>query len=202
MMLMMAMPEKADIILKAIYEFANGRLICRFHNQSDIIHGLVIGSMMVPVLAATTNTDFDNLLNKAKAEYEKIKNGSSQEPTPIPSDEKVNTSLAYSIGGYGSCHVDAGEKEMVHCCTKQCTNERHPSITVNQRVSFTLEGGITTYDGKTSGVWEANGVYGIKCPAVKEDEYSYITMRNENGVKVLEYRRSKDETHDDGPRLK
>lgn len=198
LMLMMVMPELADKILKATNEFAISRCICRYHWNSDTIHGRIIGSTMVPVLAATTNVEFDNLLNKAKEEYERIKNG-TPEPSPAPSDEKVNTSLAYFIGGYGSCHVDAGETSMTHCCTKQCTKERHPAIQVNQRVEFTIEGGgVTDGDGKTSGVWEANTPYGIKCPAVTEDKYAYITMRNENGVKVLEYRCSKDGTHDDG----
>lgn len=197
LILMMIMPERADKILKAVNEYANSRMICRFHWQSDTIQGRVIGTMVVPVLAATTNVDFDGLLKKAKEEYQRILSGDvTPEPTPT---EKVNTSLAYSIGGYGSCHVDAGEKEMVHRCTKQCTKERHPSITVNQSVNFTIEGGdVTTDDGKTSGIWEANTPYGIKCPAVTEDKYAYITMRNENGVKVLEYRCSKDGTHDDG----
>lgn len=198
MMLLMVMPDKADIILKATNEFAISRCICRYHWMSDTIHGRIIGSTMIPVLAATTNTNFDALLNKAKAEYERIKNG-TPDPSPVPSDEKVNTSLAYSIGGYGSCHVDAGEKQMVHRCTKQCTKERHPAIQVNQRVEFTIEGGgVTDDNGKTSGVWEANKAYGIKCPKVNEDVIATITMRNENGVKVLEYRCSKEGSHDDG----
>jgi hypothetical protein len=192
------MPENADVILKAVCDFANSRVICRYHNQSDVIHGLVIGSMMIPVLHATTNYDLDGMVKKAKEEYESLKNGSTPEPIPTPT-EKVNTSLAYSIGGYGSCHVSAGEKQMVHCCTKQCTDERHPAIQVSQRVNFTIEGGVTTDDGKTSGVWEANEVYGIRCPKVKEDTISTITMRNENGVRILKYRLSKDGTHDDGP---
>lgn len=197
MLLMEVMPDKADKILQAVNEFANSRVICRYHNQSDTIHGKVIGTMMIPVLHATTNYDLDGMVNNAKEEYQRILSGDvTPEPTPT---EKVNTSLAYSIGGYGSCHVDAGEKQMVHRCTKQCTKERHPSITVNQRVTFTIEGGgVTDDNGKTSGVWEANTPYGIKCPAVTEDKYAYITMRNENGVKVLEYRCSKDGTHDDG----
>lgn len=201
LILMMIMPERADKILRAVNEYTNSRMICRFHWQSDTIHGRVIGTMMVPVLAATTNVEFDNLLNKAKAEYERIKNG-TPEPSPVPSDEKVNTSLAYFIGGYGSCHVDAGETAMVHRCTKQCTKERHPAIQVTQRVEFTIEGGgVTDDNGKTSGVWEANKAYGIKCPAVKEDVIATITMRNENGVRVLKYRLSKDGTHDDGTEM-
>lgn len=116
LVLMMVMPDKADVILKAVNEFAVSRCICRYHWMSDTIHGRVIGTTMIPVLAATTNIDFDNLLAKAKEEYEKIKAGDvTPEPTPQPTPtEKVNTSLAYSIGGYGSCHVDAGEKSMVH----------------------------------------------------------------------------------------
>lgn len=199
MLLMEVMPDKADLILKALIEFANGRIICRYHNQSDVIHGLVIGSMMIPVLHATTNYDLDGMVSKAKEEYQRILSGDvTPELTPEPT-EKVNTSLAYAIGGYGSCHVDAGETTLTHRCTKQCTKERHPAIQVNQRVEFTIEGGgVTDDNGKTSGVWEANKAYGIKCPAVKEDQIATITMRNENGVKVLEYRCSKDGTHDDG----
>ena len=199
MLLMEVMPDKADKILQALIEFANGRIICRYHNQSDVTHGLVIGSMMIPVLHATTNYDLDGMVNKAKEEYQRILSGDvTPEPTPTPT-EKVNTSLAYFIGGYGSCHVDAGEKEMVHRCTKQCTKERHPAIQVNQRVEFTIEGGgVTDDNGKRTGVWEANKAYGIKCPAVKEDVIATITMRNENGVKVLEYRCSKEGSHDDG----
>lgn len=184
------MPDKADKILKAMVEFSNGRVICHYHNMSDVIHGRVVGGFIVPKLCACTNIDYYKRLKEAREEY--------LNPKPQPT-EKVNTSLAYSIGGYGSCHVDAGEKEMVHKCTKQCTKERHPSIIVNQRVEFTIEGGgVTDANGKTSGVWEANIQYGIKCPSVTEDKYAYITMRNENGVKVLEYRCSKDGTHDDG----
>ena len=195
MLLMEVMPDRADKILQAANEFANSRVICRYHHTSDTIHGRVIGSMMIPILHATTNYDLEGMIKKAKEEYEIIKNGGTPEPT-----EKVNTSLAYSIGGYGSCHVDAGETSMTHCCTKQCTKERHPAIQVNQRVEFTIEGGgVTDDNGKTSGVWEANKAYGIKCPAVKEDVITTITMRNENGVKVLRYRLSKDGTHDDGP---
>lgn len=200
MLLMEVMPDKADLILKALVEFANSRVICRYHNQSDVTYGLIIGSMMIPVLHATTNYDLDGMVNNAKEEYQRILSGDvTPEPTPIPSDEKVNTSLAYFISGYGSCHVDAGETAMVHRCTKQCTKERHPAIQVNQRVEFTIEGGgVTDDNGKTSGVWEANTAYGIKCPAVKEDQIATITMRNENGVRVLQYRLSKDGTHDDG----
>lgn len=189
MVLMMIMPDKADLILKALNEFANSRTICRYHWTSDTIHGRIAGSTMVPVLAACTNIEFDKKLKEAREEY--------LNPKPQPT-EKVNLSLAYSIGGYGSCHVDAGEPQMIHCCTKQCTKERHPSITLNQKVKFTIEGGVTTDDGKTSGVWEANKAYGLKCSAVKEDKYAYITMRNENGVRIAKYRLSLDGTHDDG----
>lgn len=195
--LMEVIPDKADVILRAANGFAISRCITRYHWMSDTIQGRVIGTMMVPVLAATTNVDFDGLLKEAKEEYQRILSGDvTPEPTPT---EKVNTSLAYAIGGYGSCHVDAGETAMTHCCTKQCLKERHPAIMVNQRVEFVIEGaGVTTDDGKTSGIWEANKAYGIKCPAVREDQIATITMYNEQGVRILKYRLSKDGTHDDG----
>lgn len=75
MLLAEVMPDKADLILKALVEFANGRIICRYHNQSDVIYGLIIGSMMIPVLHATTNYDLDGMVNKAKEEYQRILNG-------------------------------------------------------------------------------------------------------------------------------
>lgn len=202
MMLMMVMPDKADIILKATNEFAISRCICRYHWMSDTIHGRIIGTMMVPVLAATTNVDFDGLLNKAKEEYQRIVSGdvtpeSTQQPT-----EKVNTSLAYTIGGYGSCHVDAGEPQMGHSCNKEAYKDRYPSIMVNQTVDFTIEGaGMTTVEGLTSGTWEKDMQYVLRCPAVAEGEEktATITMRNNNGVRVAYYILSLRCTHDDGP---
>ena len=60
---------------------------------------------------------------------------------------------------------------------------------------------MTTYEGTTSGVWEANTTYYLKCPAVAEGEekIATITMRNDNGVRILKYKLSRQGTHDDGP---
>ena len=191
------MPELADKIEKAKNEFAISRCICRYHWMSDTIIGRVIGTMMVPVLEATTNFDFDTKLKKAREEYKAIKNGTyNPEPT-----EKINTSLAYSIGGYGSCHVDAGEKSLNHYCTKECNKERHPTISVSQRVYFTIEGaGVKAAGGKTIGVWEPGKNYELICPMVAEGEekVAKITMTNENGTRILNYKLSRNGTHDDG----
>lgn len=197
LILMEVMPDKAREIVKAANEFALSRTIARYHWTSDTIIGRIIGSTLIPVLHATTNVKLDKLLSKAKVEYEKLKSG-----VPVEPEEKVNTSLSYSIGGYGSCHVDAGEKQLCHCCNKECNKERHPSITVNQRVNFTIEGaGVTTIEGATQGVWEANTPYYIICPKVEEGEEktAVITMRNDNGVRILKYKLSRQGTHDDGP---
>lgn len=113
----------------------------------------------------------------------------------------MNTSLSYVCGGYGSCHVDAGEASKNHYCNKECDRERHPSINVSQRVEFTIEGAnVRTIDGKTSGTWEANTNYELVCPAVGENEekVAIITMRNENGVRVLNYKLSRQGTKDEG----
>ena len=212
MLLMMVMPEQAEAILKATNEFAISRCICRYHWMSDTIQGRVIGSTMVPVLAATTNNDFDRLLKNARSEYLKIKDGdgsyaptdepSPEEPSPVEPTEKVNTSLSWVLGGYGSCHVDAGEKQMGHCCTKEANKERYPSIVVSQTVDFTISGaGVTTFDGKTTGTFEKDMQYVLRCPAVTDgkDRTATITLRNEKGVRVIYYTLSLRGTHDDGP---
>ncbi len=193
------MPDKAVEIMKAANQFAINRTVARYHWTSDTIMGRVIGSTMVPILHATSNINLEKLLDKAKEEYEKLCKGIPVDPEP---EQKVNTSLSYVVGGYGSCHVDAGEKQLCHCCNKECYKDRTPAITVNQRVNFTIEGdGVTTYEGATSGVWEANTLYYLICPAVAEGEekIATITMRNENGVRVLKYKLSRQGTHDDGP---
>lgn len=191
------MPDKAKEIIKAANEFALSRTITRYHWNSDTIHGRVIGSILVPILHATANYNIDEMIAKAKEEYDKLKRGE-----PVQPEEKINTSLSYSIGGYGSCHVDAGEKQKCHCCNKECYKDRNPGIIVSQKVNFTIEGaGVTTMDGKTSGVWEANKTYYLICPKVDEgiEKTATITMRNENGVRVLKYILSRRGTHDDGP---
>lgn len=195
MTLMLIMPDRADKILKALNEFANSRIICRYHWLSDTIIGRVIGTMMLPVMCGTENCEIDKQLKECRKEYEAILNGD----TPVT--DKVNTSLSYVCGGYGSCHVDAGETSMNHYCNKECDRERHPSINVSQRVEFTIEGaGVKTIDGKTSGTWEANTNYELVCSAVGENEekVAVITMRNENGVRVLNYKLSRKGTKDEG----
>lgn len=195
MLLCEVMPDRADKILKAGMEFAISRVITRYHWMSDILIGRLIGSMYVPVAHATVNYDLANKVERAKEEYHRIKDG-------VPPTEKTNTSLAYSIGGYGSCHVDAGELSMTHYCNKECYKDRNPSITVNQRVSFNIEGdsGMTTIDGKTSGTFEANVAYVMVCPKVDEGEekVATITLRNDNGIRILYYTLSRRGTHDDG----
>lgn len=193
--LMMVMPELSNLILKAVNEFANSRIICRYHWVSDTKHGLVIGTMMLPVMCGTENCEIDKQLKECRKEYEAIINGN------IPADDKVNTSLSYVCGGYGSCHVDAGEQSKNHYCNKECDRERHPFINVSQRVEFTIDGaGVKTIDGKTSGTWEANTNYELVCPAVGENEekVAVITMRNENGVRLLNYKLSRQGTKDEG----
>ena len=59
-------PQKADLIMRAANDFANSRVISRYHWNSDIIQGRVIGSLMNPVCHAAF--DYDTLLQAAKSE--------------------------------------------------------------------------------------------------------------------------------------
>ena len=192
------MPEFADLIIKAKNEFANSRIITRYHYQSDTIIGREIGTMFLPLMEACTNCNMKERYDKARQEYERIKNGET--PTPQP-EAKVNVTLGYSCGGYGSCHVDPGETSISHKCNKEANRDRQPSITCSQTVNFTIEGaGVTAAGGKTSGVWKAGKSYVLFCPAVKEGEekIATITLKNENGIKILYYKCSWNPTHDDG----
>lgn len=195
--LLLVMKDKVEEVLRAMCDYANSRMICRYHLLSDTTMGRTIGTMMLPVLMGCTNFDGRKLLKDAIEEYERLLKGDKPEPVT----KKVNTSLAYSIGGYGSCHVDAGEKSLNHYCNKECNKDRHPSITLNQRVNYTIEGGgMTTTDGKTSGVWYANVAYGFTCPKVPdgEERVAVITMWNDEGYRILNYKLSRRGTHDDG----
>lgn len=195
------MAGDTDALMQAMGNFRLSRVITRYHHMSDTTIGLLCGMMFIPVMAGCKNANYDTLLEKAYKEYEALKSGTQPAPSPTPTD-RVNTSLAYSIGGYGSCHVDAGEKHLTHCCNKEAKTDRHPSITVSQRVNFEIEGaGVTTADGKISGVWESGVAYYLNCPAVAdgEEKTATITMRNEHGVRVLYYKLSWSGTHDDGP---
>ena len=68
MVLAMAMPERRSKILEALVEFSNARIICRYHNQSDVIHGRVCGATTIPLLLGCTNIDFDAKLKEAVSE--------------------------------------------------------------------------------------------------------------------------------------
>lgn len=64
MTLMEIYPQKADLIMKAANDFAVSRTVSRYHWNSDIIQGRVIGSVMNPVCHATK--DYDVLLDAAR----------------------------------------------------------------------------------------------------------------------------------------
>lgn len=194
MVLMELMPELSDKILRALNQFAVNRTIARYHWNSDTVNGRVLGGATNAVAHAAS--DYDARLEEARKELE----NPSPEPTPTPT-EKVNLTLSYAIGGYGSCHCDSGEQTITHNCKKQADTDRHPSINVSQKVEFTIEGaGMKTVDGKTSGTWETNKNYELICPAVGEGEEktAKITMRNDNGIRILYYKLCRCSTHDDG----
>jgi hypothetical protein len=199
--LMEVMPDKISPLMMAMGWFRLSRCITRYHHLSDTTIGLLCGMLFLPIVRACKNIGMDGLLDLAKEEYQRLISGDPA-PSPDPT-EKVNTSLSYVCGGYGSCHVDAGEPQMGHCCNKEAKKDRYPSIMVSQTVKFTIEGdaGVTTIDGKTEGIFEAGAQYVLFCPAVfnGEAKTSKITLRNENGVRVLYYTLSLRCTHDDGP---
>lgn len=66
MTLMELYPQKADLIMRAANDFALSRAISRYHWNSDVIQGKIIGSIINPVCHATS--DYDTLLETARAE--------------------------------------------------------------------------------------------------------------------------------------
>ena len=69
MMLTEAMPDRADLIMRAANQFAVNRTITRYHWTSDTIYGRVIGSVANAMCHATA--DYDILLKAVKKELEK-----------------------------------------------------------------------------------------------------------------------------------
>ena len=59
-------PQKADLIMKAANDFAVSRTLRRYHWNSDIIQGRVVGSVMNPVCHAAR--DYRALLEAARSE--------------------------------------------------------------------------------------------------------------------------------------
>ena len=59
-------PLKADLIMRAANDFAVSRTVSRFHWNSDIIQGRIVGSIMNPVCHAAS--DYGLMLEKAKTE--------------------------------------------------------------------------------------------------------------------------------------
>ena len=66
MTMMEIYPQKADLIMRAANDFALSRVVSRFHWNSDIIQGRVVGSVMNPVCHAAP--DYYELLEAAKGE--------------------------------------------------------------------------------------------------------------------------------------
>jgi len=199
--LMEVMPDKISPLMMAMGWFRLSRCITRYHHLSDTTIGMLCGMLFMPIVRACKNIGMAKLVDKAKQEYQKIISGETPAPSPEPT-EKVNTSLSWVLGGYGSCHVDAGEQQMGHCCTKEANKDRYPSIEVSQTVKFKIEGAnVSTIDGKTEGIFEAGAQYVLMCPAVTDgkDRTATITLRNDNGVRKIYYTLSLRGTHDDGP---
>ena len=198
--LMEVMPDKTSPLMMAMGWFRLSRCITRYHHLSDTTIGLLCGMLFLPIVRACKNIGMAGLLDLAKVEYQRLISGDPA-PSPEPT-EKVNTSLSWVLGGYGSCHVDAGEPQMGHCCTKEANKDRYPAIMVSQTVKFKIEGaGVSTIDGKTDGIFEAGAQYVLMCPAVTDgkDRTATITLRNDNGVRKIYYTLSLRGTHDDGP---
>lgn len=201
--LMEVMPDRISQLMLAMGWFRLSRCITRYHHLSDTTVGLLCGMLFLPVVRACKNVGMAKLVEKAKAEYQKlIKEPSSGDGSSVPTQEpspKVNVMLGYVCGGYGSCHVDPGDPSLSHKCNKQCDKERHPTITVSERVQFKIEGGgVTDKYGKTSGTWEADTAYELILPAVTDARIAKITMTNDGGGRILEYQLSLNGTHDDG----
>lgn len=66
MMLIEAMPERADLIMQAANQFAVNRTIARYHWTSDTLFGRLLGSVASAMCHATA--DYDALLKAARKE--------------------------------------------------------------------------------------------------------------------------------------
>lgn len=66
MTMMELYPQKADLIMRAANDFSISRTICRYHWNSDVIQGKIVGSVMNPVCHATS--DYNRLLEEASTE--------------------------------------------------------------------------------------------------------------------------------------
>ena len=203
--LMEVMPDRIAQLMLAMGWFRLSRCITRYHHLSDTTVGLLCGMLFLPIVRACKNVGMAKLVEKAKAEYQRLikeepnSGDGSSDSTQEPSPSKVNVMLGYVCGGYGSCHVDPGDPSLSHKCNKQCDKERHPTITVSERVQFKIEGGgVTDKYGKTSGTWEADTAYELVLPAVTDARIAKITMSNDGGSRILEYQLSLNGTHDDG----
>ena len=62
------LPYHADKILKAANEFANNRVVCRYHWLSDTIQGRVLGAAITPIMHCCS--DFDEKFELAKKDLE------------------------------------------------------------------------------------------------------------------------------------
>lgn len=66
MTMMELYPQKADLIMRAANDFSISRTICRYHWNSDVIQGKIVGSVMNPICHATS--DYNDLLQQASNE--------------------------------------------------------------------------------------------------------------------------------------
>ena len=66
MAMMELYPQKADLIMRAANDFSLSRTICRYHWNSDVIQGKIVGSVMNPVCHATP--DYNKLYEAAASE--------------------------------------------------------------------------------------------------------------------------------------
>jgi hypothetical protein len=66
MMLIEAMPDRADLIMQAANQFAVNRTIARYHWTSDTLFGRLLGSVASAMCHATA--DYDALLKAARKE--------------------------------------------------------------------------------------------------------------------------------------
>lgn len=71
--LSMVMEGKASLLMTAAADFANSRIMCRYHWLSDTLIGRTVGTMMLPVLWACTNVNMPKLIAEAREEFSKLK---------------------------------------------------------------------------------------------------------------------------------
>jgi acid phosphatase (class A) len=91
------LPERAELILKAGYEYGQSRVIAGYHWQSDVDAGRLAASVLYAKLQG--NERFREQLAKARQEFAKKRNASISQVSETISNGRPTSTKAYTING-------------------------------------------------------------------------------------------------------